>query len=297
MNREKSFTIALAGNANVGKSVIFNQITGLNQVVGNWPGKTVERAEGKLYFEGYTIHVVDLPGIYSLSTYSIEEVVSRDYIAVEKPNLIINVVDASALERNLYFTIQLLELEAPIIVDLNQIDFAAKKGLRINTEKLSKALGVPVTPTVAITGTGIKELLSKAIEVVEGRVKLNPLKVVYGKEIERRLVKLERIVHERLPQICDVYPSRWVAIKLLERDPDILGKVKAYKQGEEVIEAAESFAREIERIHGESSSVVIVSERYNIANRIAKEVTEVITPPRLTVEEKKLSHGVARSFL
>jgi len=286
MGQKQSVTLALAGNANVGKSVIFNQLTGLNQVVGNWPGKTVERAEGNLYFEGYNIHVIDLPGIYSLSTYSIEEVVSRDYIAVEKPDIIINVVDASALERNLYFTIQLLELEAPVIMDLNQIDFAAKKGLRISAEKLSRALGIPVVPTIAITGTGIKELLSTAVDVVTGKVKLRPLKVVYGKEIEKRLVKLERIVREMLPQMCEVYPSRWVAVKLLERDPDILDKVKAYKQGASVVEAAEVFAKEIERIHGESSPVIIASERYNITNRIAKEVTEVVTPPRLTVEEK-----------
>ena len=134
--KEKKLRIALAGNANVGKSVIFNQLTGLNQVVGNWPGKTVERAEGTLFFEGYRIHVIDLPGIYSLSTYSIEEIVSRDYIAIEKPDVIINVVDASTLERNLYFTIQLLELEAPLILDLNQVDFAAKKGIRIDAEKI-----------------------------------------------------------------------------------------------------------------------------------------------------------------
>jgi ferrous iron transport protein B len=111
--------IALAGNANVGKSAIFNQLTGLNQVTGNWPGKTVERAEGTLHFKGYNIRVVDLPGTYSLSAYSMEEIVSRDYLAIDKPDLIINVVDASALERNLYLTLQLLELEVPMVMALN----------------------------------------------------------------------------------------------------------------------------------------------------------------------------------
>jgi len=222
----KQLRIALAGNANVGKSVIFNQLTGLNQIVGNWPGKTVERAEGTLHFKGYKIRIIDLPGIYSLSTFSMEEIVSRDYIAVEKPDIIVNVIDASALERNLYFTIQLLELEAPIIVDLNQIDLAAKKGIRIDAEKLSKALGVPVIPTVAITGSGIAELLSTVIAVAQGEKKLEPLKVSYGREIEERVRAIEKIVNAKLPQICKVYPARWVAIKLLERDADVAGKLK-----------------------------------------------------------------------
>ncbi|RLI22468.1 ferrous iron transport protein B [Candidatus Bathyarchaeota archaeon] len=283
---DKRLRIALAGNANVGKSVIFNQLTGLNQTVGNWPGKTVERAEGTLFFEGYKIHVIDLPGIYSLSTYSIEEVVSRDYIAIEKPDVIVNVVDASTLERNLYFTIQLLELEAPIILDLNQIDFAAKKGIRIDSERLSKILGVPVVPTVAISGVGIKELLATVVAVAEGKVRLNPLKVRYGKEIEERIDKLEKIVKKKVPQICEIYPSRWVAIKLLERDPAVIGKIKSYEYGEEVIKATEGFASEIENIHGEPAHVVIASERYNLANRIAKEVTIIVSPPKLSFEEK-----------
>ena len=129
--KPKVIRIALAGNANVGKSAIFNQLTGLNQRVGNWPGKTVEKAEGTLYFGGYRIEVLDLPGIYSLSAYSQEELVAREYIAVEKPDVVVDVVDASALERNLYLTLQLLELEACVVVALNQVDFAAKRGIRI----------------------------------------------------------------------------------------------------------------------------------------------------------------------
>lgn len=286
MKDRQHLAIALAGNANVGKSVIFNQLTGLNQIVGNWPGKTVERAEGKLFFHGYTIHVIDLPGIYSLSTYSMEEIVSRDYIAVEKPDIIINVVDSSALERNLYFTLQLLELKAPIIMDLNQVDFAAKKGIRIDAEKLSKALGIPVIPTVATTGTGVKELLSEVIRVVEQKTKLKPLKVKYGKEIESRLKKLKTLVQEKVPHLCEIYPSRWIAVKLLERDPDVIGKVQRYKEGDEVISSAETLAMEIERIHGEPSPVIMASERYRIANTITKDVANVITPPELTLEEK-----------
>jgi len=286
MNEKRFLRIALAGNANVGKSVLFNQLTGLNQVVGNWPGKTVERAEGTLFFEGYNIRVIDLPGIYSLSTFSLEEIVSRDYIAVEKPDVIINVVDASALERNLYFTIQLLELEAPIVLDLNQVDFAAKKGIRIDVKKLSKALGIPVVPTVAISGVGIKELLLTVIDVTKGKIELKPLQVKYGREVEERLRKLEEIVREKNPHICRIYPSRWVAVKLLERDPAVVGKIRSYESGEEVIKAAERFASEIEKIHGEPAHVVIASERYNIANRIAQDATVFVSPPKLSLEEK-----------
>jgi ferrous iron transport protein B len=282
----KQLRIALAGNANVGKSVIFNQLTGLNQIVGNWPGKTVERAEGTLHFKGYKIRIIDLPGIYSLSTFSMEEIVSREYIAVEKPDIIVNVIDASALERNLYFTIQLLELEAPIIVDLNQIDLAAKKGIRIDAEKLSKALGVPVIPTVAITGSGIAELLSTVIAVAQGEKKLEPLKVSYGREIEERVRAIEKIVNAKLPQICKVYPARWVAIKLLERDADVAGKLKNYKNGLEILDYAEKIASELEKMHGESSPVIIASERYSLASKIAKDVTVIEVPPRISMEQK-----------
>lgn len=282
----KQLTIALAGNANVGKSVIFNQLTGLNQIVGNWPGKTVERAEGTLHFKGYRIRIIDLPGIYSLSTFSMEEIVSRDYIAVEKPDIIINVVDASSLERNLYFTLQLLELDAPIVMALNQVDFAVKKGLKIDAEKLSDALRVPVVPTVAITGSGIDELLSTVITAITGKKKLEPLKIRYGKEIEIRVQSIEKLVKVKLAQLCTVYPARWVAIKLLERDADVAGKLGNYENGNEVLDHAEKLTKELEKIHGESSPVVVASERYGFAAKIAKAVTVIEAPPKISLEQK-----------
>jgi ferrous iron transport protein B len=282
----KQLRIALAGNANVGKSAIFNQLTGLNQIVANWPGKTVERAEGVLYFKGYKIRIIDLPGIYSLSTFSMEEIVSRDYIAVEKPDVIINVVDASALERNLYFTLQLLEVNAPIIVDLNQVDFAAKKGVRIDEEKLSQILGVPINSTVAVTGSGINELLSTAVAVASGEKKLKPLKVRYGREIEKRVQAIEKLVGSSLPQLCTVYPARWIAVKLLERDVDVAGKLKNYENGKEVLDYAEKLAHELEEIHGESSPVIMASERYGLATKIVKAVTLIEAPPKISLEQK-----------
>ena len=158
-----NLTVALAGNANVGKSAVFSQLTGVDQIIGNWPGKTVERAEGTLQFKGSKIKVIDLPGIYSFSTYSMEELVSRDYIALEKPDIVINVVDATSLERNLFFIIQLMELNAPLLIALNQIDIMEKRGISIDHQKLQEILGVTVVPTVAIKGKGISELTQQII--------------------------------------------------------------------------------------------------------------------------------------
>jgi ferrous iron transport protein B len=163
---KKSINIALAGNPNVGKSVIFNQLTGLSQTIGNWPGKTVEKMEGYLDFLGYHFNIVDLPGIYSLSTYSIEEIVSREYIVSEEVDLIINVIDATNLERNLFFTFQLLELNVPMILAINQMDILHKRNMDIDFERLEKMFKLPVLPLVAIHGIGVHQLLEEAIEMV-----------------------------------------------------------------------------------------------------------------------------------
>ncbi len=274
------FTVALAGNANVGKSVIFNQLTGLHQHIGNWPGKTVEKAEGTLHFKDYLIDIIDLPGIYSLSTFSIEELISREYIAVERPDLVINVVDASLLERNMFFTLQLLELDTPMIMALNQMDMAKKKGVRIDHEKLEKLLGIPVIPTVAVSGTGIYELLEKAVEVAEKKVKTEPLKAKYGKEIEERIEKISRL----LEKIQFRYPARWVAIKLLEGDNEV--KKEIIKINPEIVSTTEKLVKEIEEIHEHSCSTVITSERYEVANRIAREVQEITPPIKQSMAER-----------
>ena len=151
--KDFKMVVALAGNSNVGKSAIFNQLTGVDQIIGNWPGKTVERAEGLLHYKGMRIKIIDLPGIYSFSTYSMEEIVSRDFIALEKPDIVVNVIDASALERNLFFTLQLIELDVPMVIALNQVDLMEKKGLSIDAKKFEEILGVSVVTTVAIKGT------------------------------------------------------------------------------------------------------------------------------------------------
>ena len=269
----------MAGNANVGKSVIFNYLTGLHQHVGNWPGKTVERAEGTLRFKDYTIDIVDLPGIYSLSTYSLEEIVSRQYIAVERPDLVINVVDASVLERNLFFTLQLVELETPLILALNQVDIAKKKGIEIDVEKLEKLLGVPVIPTVAIKGIGIFQLLERAVEIIE-KGQVTRREVRYGEEVEERIARLTEMI--RGVQLG--YPQRYVAVKLLEGDEEIAREVA--KLGSRAADAAKELADEIENLHGHACSTVITSERYEAAGCLAREAQRLVPPVKPTIEEK-----------
>ena len=279
MNKKK-LLMALAGNANVGKSVIFNYLTGLHQHIGNWPGKTVERAEGTLYFRGYTVDIVDLPGIYSLSTYSLEESVSRKFIAVESPDLVINVVDASVLERNLFFTLQLIELETPMILALNQIDMAKGKGIQIDIEKLETLLGVPVIPTVAVKGVGIARLLEKAIETVERKPVQKRPQVRYGEEVEEKI----SLLVEQMKSAQSVYPPRYVAIKLLEGDKEIESEVK--KTAPQVMPIAKKLARKIKTLHGHACSTVITSERYEAAGCIARATQKLVPPIKPTLGER-----------
>jgi len=279
VSKEKAdLTIALAGNANVGKSAIFNCLTGLHQHVGNWPGKTVERAEGSLHFKGYNIDVVDLPGIYSFSTFSMEELVSREYIAMEKPDVVVNVVDACVLERNLFFTLQLLELQVPVILALNQIDLAKAKGIDIDEKKLSDLLGVPMVSTVGIKGIGVYELVEQAIKIAKGELTVRTEEIQYGREIEERVRKLQLL----LAEASFSYPTRFVALKLLEGDDEI--KKEVQKVNRKIVETADEYAREIEEVHGEPCSVVICSERYTIANRISSEVQRTKVAKRTTLE-------------
>src|SRR3989338_3886541 len=165
--RNTKLNIVLAGQTDVGKSVIFNYLTGLHQHIGKWSGQTLERAEGTLYYQGYTMDVLNLPGISSLTNYSAEEIISRKYIAEQKPDFIINVVDATRLEKSLLFTLQLLEMARPTIIGLNMFDLSEKRGLEINLSKLEKILGTPVVPTIATQGKGLTKTLDRGIELLK----------------------------------------------------------------------------------------------------------------------------------
>jgi ferrous iron transport protein B len=261
------FTVVLAGNANVGKSATINQLTGSEQVTGNWPGKTVECAGGILQHEGYRIRIIDLPGIYSFSTYSAEEKISREFILNNHPDVVINIVDASALERNLFFTLQLTELNVPLIVVVNQTDLAAAKGIFIDTEALAERLGIMVIPTVAIHGKGMAALSDAIVQTAKNRTLPRP--VPYGKEVEDRIGQVTAL----LPPDPALSPARWTAIRLLENDPDVLRL--AGDHAPKAVAAARQYARELEMMHGEPSGVILSGERYHIAERIARSVMEI----------------------
>lgn len=220
----KKIRVALAGNPNVGKTVIFNGLTGARQHVANWPGVTVEKKEGRYAYNGVEVEVVDLPGTYSLSPYSIDERIARDYIVEERPDVVVDIVDASNLERNLYLTTQLLETGAKVVVALNVMDEAEARGMKIDAKKLSDILKVPVVPMVAVKGVGFKELKDAIYEEAK-REKRRRATVGYGKA-EEFISSLE-VEIEGCPKL-EKYEKRWLAIKLLENDSEVIQRVRDY---------------------------------------------------------------------
>ena len=218
-------TVALAGNPNSGKTTLFNALTGARQHVGNYPGVTVEKKEGTYKHKDFTLHIVDLPGTYSLTAYSLEEVVARDYLVNEKPEVVINIVDSSNLERNLYLAVQFLEMGIPVCIALNMIDVAKKRGIEVNAEKLSTLLGVPVVPTVARIGQGKNELMESAAHIVKDKKKFGALKISYGDDVDIAMLDMEKEI-ETNNFLTDTYPARWVALKFMEKDEQILSQGK-----------------------------------------------------------------------
>ena len=221
---KKRITIALAGNPNSGKTTVFNNLTGARQHVGNWPGVTVEKKEGNCNFKNYSIKVVDLPGVYSLTAYSLDEVIARDYVIDEKPDVVVDVVDASSLERNLYLAVQILEMQVNLIIALNMMDMAESRGYQINVTELSRLLGTPVVPMVAARNQGTQELLETIVGVSEGNIDVNGIQFQYGHDVEAEIEKLEKLIADK--SLAEGYLPRWLAVKLLEEDEEIIGKIR-----------------------------------------------------------------------
>ncbi len=218
---------ALAGNPNSGKTTLFNALTGARQHVGNYPGVTVEKKEGVCFNNGHKLNLVDLPGTYSLSAYSLEELVARNYIVTEAPAAVINIVDASNLERNLYLTIQFIEMGVPVCMALNMMDVAEKRGVEIDCKKLSLLMGIPVVPTVARTGSGKDELISAAMKAAKTRAEKSMPEISYGRDIDSALDEMTAII-EMSGLLAEIYKPRWTALKFLEADSEII------KEGEKV---------------------------------------------------------------
>lgn len=278
MNHE--IIIALAGNPNCGKTSIFNELTGSKQHVGNWPGVTVEKKKGKLKFEGKNIKVVDLPGTYSFGAYSEDEVIACNYIVKEKPDVVVNVIDATNIERNLYLTMQLLEMGTKVILVLNMMDEAKNKNVRIDTMKLSSLLDVPVIETIATKGQGIKDIIKEAIKISESE-KISSYKIDYGKDIENEIKALKDVVHEIAVSL--EYPSEWTAIKILENDPYIskhLEKIEGYKA---IHDSIQKSAENLETVIGYEVDAFLIDKRYEAISEIIKKCVQ----RESTVKESK----------
>ena len=220
----KEITVALAGNPNSGKTTVFNNLTGSRQHVGNWPGVTVEKKEGSYSYHGYKVKVVDLPGVYSLTAYSPDEVIARNFILEGKPDVVVDIVDASNLERNLYLTVQLIELEANLVITLNMMDVAKSRGYQIDIDGLAQELGAPVVPMIATQKQGHNSLLQEIVNIFEGKANKKRINLYYGSELEDHLRELERLIAQD-EELSRQFPPRWLAIKLLEEDDEVLKKI------------------------------------------------------------------------
>ena len=248
--------IALAGNPNCGKTTMFNALTGANQYVGNWPGVTVEKKEGKLKSakSGEEIIITDLPGVYSLSPYTLEEVVSRDYLVHEKPQAIINLVDATNIERNLYLTTQILEIGIPVVIALNMADLLAKSGDKIDVKKLSEIFGCEVVETSALKGTGLKEVVEKAIEAAKKNEWKNPAGI-FSRNVENAIAKVEEAVGDAV----DADQKRWFAIKLLEKDSKVIEQLHLPASA---MAAVNTEVTRLEKEQDDDTESIITDERY-----------------------------------
>ena len=278
---KRTITVALAGNPNSGKTTIFNNITGARQHVGNYPGVTVEKKEGRRRHGDVDMRVVDLPGTYSLSAYSLEELVTRNFIIDEQPDVVVDILDASNLERNLYLATQLMELRAPLVLALNMTDVARDRGIEFDIERLSKLLGAPVVPMVGRTNMGTEDLLDAILSVASGEEELTRQaqsrrrRIDFGADIETELAAIRSLIEEK-DELTASFDPRWLAIKLLEHDEEAMRVVTDFAIRDRVRQAA----THVEQIYGDFPEIVIADRRYGFISGACQEAV------RNTVESR-----------
>jgi len=273
---DKKIKAALAGNPNSGKTSIFNMLTGAHQHVGNYPGVTVEKKEGVFKYAGFEITLVDLPGTYSLSAYSIEELVARNFVIEEHPDVVVDIIDASNIERNLYLATQLIEMNVPLVLAFNMSDIAEQRGLKFDIEQLSKLMEATIVSTVGNKGKGKTELLDAIVATSRQGKQERIHKINYGEEIEHELAEIGIILADKEQQLVEKYGSRWLAIKLLEHDSDITVKV----QSPEVIEAVTAGTEHLKDIFADEPEIVMADRRYGFISGACQETIKTTVESR-----------------
>ena len=284
--QERPFTVALAGNPNCGKTTLFNALTGSRQHVGNWAGVTVERRSGSFELEGESIEVADLPGTYSLSAQSEDECVASRYLSSPEPDLVVNVLDASNLERNLYLTTQLLELEKPVVFVLNMMDDADRRGVKIQVESLQALLGGPVIPTVGNREEGIDRVKEAILRVSRGDdPRMRKIVVHYGDDLEGELAKL---VHEiyRDEQLASARIPRWLALQLLERTPDAEALVRESHAQAAIMAQVKASLDFLDGHLGADGGTLVAEQRYGFAHGLVAEVIQRTSPEKRSLTDR-----------
>ena len=279
----KKLIVGLAGNPNVGKTTVFNKLTGMRQHVGNWPGKTVEKAEGHFKHGNYEYNVIDLPGNYALSAHSMEEIISRDFIVDDDSDVIINVVDAANLERNLYLTVQMMELGANLVIALNMNDFAKKKEHIIDIKLMSKLLGIPIVEISAKTGDGFEKLLNTVEKQAKKPIDSSE-KISYSNDIKGHLAELQEII-KKDETLMNV-PSIWTAVKLLERDTIIIDKVQKSEYGPKILIEVDKVSKHLHDVYQEGPEEVIANARYAFIDGLVAESVKKPAVEKETTTDK-----------
>jgi len=276
-----TITVAVAGNPNSGKSTLINAIAGTRLQVGNWAGVTVEKKEASFEFRGRKIRLVDLPGTYSLSPYTQEEIIARDYLVNNRPDLILNVVDATNLERNLYLTVQLLELGIPLVMALNIYDEAEAKGYRIDVSGIEKLLGITVVPTSAVKKNGLDALLTAVLSTANDLPGHAPKELNYGEDIERAAGRVSGLLLASRSELLERYPKRWLLLKLMEGDSHVAGEINL--AGDAPLDDA---LRHLRTAHGDDIEAILADTRYSLATGLTREVLRKPELRKLELTEK-----------